>query len=147
VSILELDDVHKHFGGLPAVDGVTLEVDDGEILAIVGPNGAGKSTLLKTIIGLIEPTSGSISFEDVDVTKMSTHRVRQRGVAMVLQTPRPFPSLSVRENVVVGAMFGKKAESFSEVEAREEADAMLDFVGLADKAGLAIDALNLHEQR
>ena len=147
MAILELDDVHKHFGGLPAVDGVTLEVDDGEILAIVGPNGAGKSTLLKTIIGLIEPTSGSIAFEDVDITRMATHRVRQRGVAMVLQTPRVFPSLTVRENVVVGAMFGKKSERLSESDAYVEADVMLDFVDLRDKGQFGIEQLNLHEQR
>jgi len=147
VALLEIDDVHKHFGGLPAVDGVTLGVDDGEILAIVGPNGAGKSTLLKSIIGLLKPTSGEIRIEDVDITKMSTHRIRQSGVAMVLQTPRVFPSLTVEENVVVGAMFGKKSERLPESAAYDEAGAMLDFVGLSDKSEFAIDQLNLHEQR
>ena len=147
MAVLELDAVHKHFGGLPAVDGVTLGVDDGEILAIVGPNGAGKSTLLKSIIGLLKPTSGSIRFENVDITRMSTHRIRQSGVAMVLQTPRVFHSLTVEENVMVGAMFSKKAERLSEPEAYDEAGAMLEFVGLSDKSELAIDQLNLHEQR
>ncbi len=147
MAILELDAVHKHFGGLPAVDGVTLGVDDGEILAIVGPNGAGKSTLLKSIAGLLKPTSGAIRFEDVDVTKMSAHRIRQSGVSMVLQTPRVFPSLTVEENVMVGAMFGRKAERLPESEAYDEAGAMLDFVGLADKSDFAVDQLNLHEQR
>ncbi len=147
MTLLELEDVHKHFGGLPAVDGVTLGVDDGEILAIVGPNGAGKSTLLKSIIGLLKPTKGAITFEGVDITKMSTHRVRQSGIAMVLQTPRVFHSLTVEENVMVGAMFGKKTERMPEVDAYEEAGAMLDFVGLRDKSNVAIDQLNLHEQR
>lgn len=147
MAILNLENVHKHFGGLPAVDGVTLGVDDGEILAIVGPNGAGKSTLLKSIIGVLKLTSGAIKFENVDITKMSTHRIRQSGVAMVLQTPRVFPSLTVEENVMVGAMFGKKAKTFSEFEAYDEAGAMLDFVGLADKSDFAVDRLNLHEQR
>lgn len=147
MTLLELDDVHKNFGGLPAVDGVTLEVDDGEILAIVGPNGAGKSTLLKSIIGLLKPTSGTITFENIDITKMPTHRIRQSGVAMVLQTPRVFPSLTVEENVVVGAMFGNRAERLSESDAYDEAAAMLDFVGLQDKRKFAIGQLNLHEQR
>ncbi|GMQ93615.1 MAG: ABC transporter ATP-binding protein [Acidimicrobiia bacterium] len=147
MALLEIDDVHKHFGGLPAVDGVTLGVDDGEILAIVGPNGAGKSTLLKSIIGLLKPTSGAIRIENIDIAKMSTHRIRQSGVAMVLQTPRVFPSLTVEENVMVGAMFGKKAERLPESAAYEEAGAMLDFVGLSDKSKSAIDQLNLHEQR
>ncbi|GMR02996.1 MAG: ABC transporter ATP-binding protein [Acidimicrobiia bacterium] len=147
MALLEIDDVHKNFGGLPAVDGVTLGVDDGEILAIVGPNGAGKSTLLKSIIGLLRPTSGAIRIENVDITNMSTHRIRQSGIAMVLQTPRVFPSLTVEENVVVGAMFGKKAERLPESAAYDEAGAMLDFVGLSDKSKFAIDQLNLHEQR
>lgn len=147
MALLEIDDVHKNFGGLPAVDGVTLGVDDGEILAIVGPNGAGKSTLLKSIIGLLRPTSGAIRIGNVDITNMSTYRIRQSGIAMVLQTPRVFPSLTVEENVVVGAMFGKKAERLPESAAYDEAGAMLDFVGLSDKSEFAIDQLNLHEQR
>jgi branched-chain amino acid transport system ATP-binding protein/branched-chain amino acid transport system permease protein len=147
VALLSLDDVERYFGGLPAVDGVTLGVDDGEILAIVGPNGAGKSTLLKTIIGLWQPTSGTITFQGTDITSMSTHRIRQSGVAMVLQTPRVFPSLTVEENVMIGAMFGNKSERTAESAAYEAADAMLDFVGLSDKRDAAIDQLNLHEQR
>lgn len=147
MAILELDDIHKHFGGLPAVDGVTMGVDDGEILAIVGPNGAGKSTLLKSIIGLLKLTSGAVRFENVDITAMPTYRIRQSGIAMVLQTPRVFPSLTVRENVMIGAMFGKRADRLSESEADDEATAMLDFVGLMDKGDSAIDELNLHEQR
>lgn len=147
MALLELDAVHKHFGGLPALDGVTFGVDDGEILAIVGPNGAGKSTLLKLIAGLLKLTSGAIRFENVDVAKMRTFRIRQSGIAMVLQTPRVFPSLTVEENVMVGAMFGKRAERLPESEAYEEAAAMLDFVGLASKRESSVDELNLHEQR
>jgi ABC-type branched-subunit amino acid transport system ATPase component len=147
VALLEVNDLHKHFGGLPAVDGVTLRVDDGEILAIVGPNGAGKSTLLKSIVGLLKPTSGEIRFDDVDITKIPTHRIRQAGIAMVLQTPRVLPSLTVEENVMVGAMFGKRLDRLTESEAYAEAAAMLDFVGLRDKGGSAVEHLNLHEQR
>ena len=147
MRLLELEDVHKHFGGLPAVDGVTLGVDDGEILAIVGPNGGGKSTLLKSIIGLLKPTTGAIRFENVDITNTSTHRIRQSGIGMVLQTPRVFHSLTVEENVMVGALFGKRAERLSESDAYDEAERMLEFVGLRDKSDFAIDQLNLHEQR
>ena len=145
--VLALDNVERYFGGLPAVDGVTLEVDDGEILAIVGPNGAGKSTLLKTIIGLWKPTSGTITFGDTDITTMSTHQIRQSGIAMVLQTPRVFHSLTVEENVMIGAMFGNTSGRTTESAAYEAADEMLDFVGLSDKRDAAIDQLNLHEQR
>jgi ABC-type branched-subunit amino acid transport system ATPase component len=97
VPLLELDGVHKHFGGLPAVNGVTFGVDEGEILALVGPNGAGKSTLLKAISGLDPPTGGSIRLGGNDVTGLPAHRARQAGIAMVLQTPRPFSEMTVRE--------------------------------------------------
>lgn len=146
MAVLELVELEKHFGGLPAVDGVTFGFNDGEILAIVGPNGAGKSTLLKTIIGIHPATSGTIRFSGTDITKMSTHRIRKAGIAMVLQTPRIFDSLTVRENVVIGAMFGNP-KGVSESDAYEEADEMLAVVGLSSKADLAIDKLNLHEQR
>ena len=92
MALLELDQIEKHFGGLPAVDGVTVRADDGEILAIVGPNGAGKSTLLKLIVGLESPTGGVVTFDGEDITHDPPHRVRQKGIAMVQQTPRSFPT-------------------------------------------------------
>ena len=147
MRILELEGVEKRFGGLPAVDGVTLGVDDGEILAIVGPNGAGKSTLLKTIVGLEAPTSGSISLAGSDITGLTPHRIRQLGIAMVLQTPRVFPTMTVRENVTVGAMFGTSAGVVSEAEAITHSNEMLEFVGLKDRADDEVTSLNLHEQR
>src|SRR5512142_451204 len=107
MGLLELDRIAKHFGGLAAVNGVTLQADDGEILAIVGPNGAGKSTLLKLIVGLEMPTRGTIRFAGEDITCLPAHRVRQMGIAMVQQTPRHFPSMTVLENVALGALFGK----------------------------------------
>src|SRR5215207_3425392 len=106
VAILELRKVTKHFGGLAAVNGVTMKADDGEILAIVGPNGAGKSTLLKLIVGLEAPTNGTIRFAGEDITRRPAHRIRQMGIAMVQQTPRYFPTMTVLENVALGALFG-----------------------------------------
>ena len=147
MRILELEDVEKRYGGLPAVDGVTLGVDDGEILAIVGPNGAGKSTLLKTIVGLESPTAGSISLGGSDIAGLAPHRIRHLGVAMVLQTPRMFPTMSVRENVALGAMFGGTTGLVSEAEAIARSDEALEFVGLDDRADDDVTSLNLHEQR
>lgn len=144
---LELHDVHKHFGGVPAIDGVSLDVGEGEILAIVGPNGAGKSTLLKSIAGVVKPASGTITLDQDDITGAAVHDIRRSGIAMVLQAPRVFPSLTVAENVVVGTMFGSHDERPSESEAYIEAVDMLDFVGLSGKVHHPIDELNLHEQR
>jgi branched-chain amino acid transport system ATP-binding protein len=147
VAILDLVGVRKRFGGLPAVDDLTLSVDEGEIVALVGPNGAGKTTLLRTIIGLEAPTSGTIRFGGRDIARQSPHRIRRAGIAMVLQTPRTFPGMTVRENVAVGAMFGSVGGSVGEAEALERADEALGFVGLAARGDADVGTLNLHQQR
>jgi branched-chain amino acid transport system ATP-binding protein len=147
VAILELDNVKKHFGGLAAVNGVTMKADDGEILAIVGPNGAGKSTLLKLIVGLEVPTGGTIRFSGQDITRHPAHRVRQMGIAMVQQTPRHFPTMTVLENVVLGALFGRADAHRKEEQALELAREALSFVGLADRSHDPVSNLNLNEQR
>jgi branched-chain amino acid transport system ATP-binding protein len=147
MAILELDKIAKHFGGLAAVNGVTMKADDGEILAIVGPNGAGKSTLLKLIVGLEVPTRGKISFSGQDITGTSAHRVRQMGIAMVQQTPRHFPTMTVLENVALGALFGKPGAVRKQGQALEDAGEALSFVGLVDRSHDPVSNLNLNEQR
>jgi ABC-type branched-subunit amino acid transport system ATPase component len=147
VAILELEQVEKHFGGLAAVNGVTMKADDGEILAIVGPNGAGKSTLLKLIVGLEVPTSGTIKFAGEDITRQPAHRVRQMGIAMVQQTPRHFPTLTVLENVALGALFGNAEAHRKEELALKIGREALSFVGLAERSHDLVGNLNLHEQR
>jgi len=147
VSILELDKVEKHFGGLAAVNGVTMKADDGEILAIVGPNGAGKSTLLKLIVGLEVPTSGTIRFTGEDITRHPAHHIRQMGIAMVQQTPRHFPTMTVLENVAIGALFGGAGARQKEEQALKIASEALSFVGLSDRSHDPVGSLNLHEQR
>ena len=147
MALLELDQVKKHFGGLTAVNGVTLRADDGEILAIVGPNGAGKSTLLKLIVGLEVPTRGTIRFAGENITRRPAHRVRRMGIAMVQQTPRHFASMTVLENVVLGALFGMAGAHGKEEQALKLADEALSFVGLTDRRHNPVGSLNLHEQR
>jgi ABC-type branched-subunit amino acid transport system ATPase component len=147
VAILELDKIAKHFGGLAAVNGVTMKADDGEILAIVGPNGAGKSTLLKLIVGLEVPTRGTIRFAGEDITRQPAHRVRKMGIAMVQQTPRHFPTMSVLENVALGTLFGMAGAHRKEEQALKLAVEALSFVGLVDRSHDAVGNLNLNEQR
>ena len=137
----------KHFGGLAAVNGVTMKVDDGEIVAIVGPNGAGKSTLLKLVVGLEAPSSGTVRFASEDITHHSAHRVRQLGIAMVQQTPRVFPTMTVLENAAVGAMFGSPSGGHDENDALATGNEMLELVGLRDRRHDQVENLNLHEQR
>ena len=146
MTLLELTGLEKRFGGLPAVGGVSLQVDEGEIVALVGPNGAGKSTLLRTVIGLESPTAGRIRFLDADITRVAAHRTRRRGIAMVLQTPRPFEGMTVRENAALGALFGS-AGRLPERAALAKADEMLGFVGLRDRGDDDVGTLNLHQER
>jgi ABC-type branched-subunit amino acid transport system ATPase component len=147
VAILELVGVEKRFGGLPAVDGLSLKVDEGEIVALVGPNGAGKTTLLRTVIGLESPTAGAVRFMGKDISRSAPHRIRRAGISLVLQTPRTFAGMTVRENVAVGAMFGSVGGSVTEPEALERADEALGFVGLGARGSDDVGTLNLHQQR
>ena len=144
MAVLELAGVEKRFGGLPAVDGVSLSVDEGEIVALVGPNGAGKSTLLRTVVGLEKPTAGTVRLQGDAITGLPPHRVRRAGIAMVLQTPRVFAGMTVRENAAIGAMFGGR---MGEAAALDRADDALGFVGLAARGDDDVGTLNLHQQR
>jgi ABC-type branched-subunit amino acid transport system ATPase component len=126
---------------------VTFGIDDGDIVAVVGPNGAGKSTLLKLIVGMERPTSGSIRLGGERIDGLAAHRVRHRGIALAMQRPLPFGSMTVLENAVLGAMFGGADGIVSERQARERAAESLAFVGLDGRAQQPVTSLNLHQQR
>ena len=103
MSLLEVRDVSKHFGELVAVEGVSMNVEDGELRAIIGPNGAGKTTFFNLISGFFPPTSGAIRFDGQDITKLSTHERVARGMARTFQITEIFPELTVFENVRIAA--------------------------------------------
>ena len=126
---------------------MTFGIDDGEIVAVVGPNGAGKSTLLKIIGGLERPTSGDVRLDGESIGALTGHRVRRKGIAMVMQTPLSFGSLTVLENALVGAMYGTGHGVVGEGEARPRALEALAFVGLEGRARQPVKSLNLHQQR
>ncbi|HUG66026.1 MAG TPA: ATP-binding cassette domain-containing protein [Gaiellaceae bacterium] len=126
---------------------MTFGIDDGDIVAVVGPNGAGKSTLLKLIVGLERPTRGRVRLEGTRIDGLPAHQVRQRGIAMAMQRPVPFGSMTVLENAVLGAMFGGGVGIVAEREARRRAAESLAFVGLETRAEQPVSSLNLHQQR
>ena len=126
---------------------MTFGIDDGDIVAVVGPNGAGKSTLLKVIVGLDRPTDGSVRLGGERIDGLTAHQVRRKGIAMAMQRPLPFGSMTVLENALLGAMFGVGNGVLSEREARRRAADALAFVGLDERAGQPVSSLNLHQQR
>jgi branched-chain amino acid transport system ATP-binding protein len=101
--LLELSDVHVHYGKVEALKGVSLTVDEGEIVTLVGGNGAGKSTTLKTISGLRPVTCGSIRFEGEDIVGVPAHRLVQRGLSQAPEGRGIFPGMTVMENLEMGA--------------------------------------------
>lgn len=126
---------------------MTFGTDDGDIVAVVGPNGAGKSTLLKVIVGLDRPTHGSVRLGGQRIDGLTAHQVRRKGIAMAMQRPLPFGSMTVLENALLGAMFGVGKGVLSEREARRRAADALAFVGLDERARQPVSSLNLHQQR
>ncbi len=126
-AILQVRSVSRRFGNLVAVDDVSFDVPEGSIFGIAGPNGAGKSVLFATIAGFYRPTSGSIVFAGRDIVGRGPSDVGQRGLARTFQTPTLFHSLTVRDNLRIGALFGR-AKSDASV------PRILDFLDLGDVA-------------
>ena len=142
MSILEVNNVNKNFGGLKALNNVNLQVDAGTVHAIIGPNGAGKSTLLNCFVGRLEPDTGSVTFDGQSLLGIKPFQINQLGVSRVFQTPEIFGALTLIENVMIPA-FAKRDGAFhmeswrsvaSEGELHAQAMEMLSDVGLEAKA-------------
>jgi branched-chain amino acid transport system ATP-binding protein len=140
--MLEATDLSRRFGGFLAVNRVSFEVREGEIVGLIGPNGSGKSTTFNLIAGALRPTAGSIRFRGEDITGLPAHQICHRGIARTFQIPRPFRKLSLIENVMLAAYFGE-AGGIGLEEARRRAEEALDLVGLPSgtTAGLGAAAL------
>jgi branched-chain amino acid transport system ATP-binding protein len=129
MALLELQGVTKRFGGLLAVDHVSLAIGSGESLSIVGPNGSGKTTLFNLICGVYIPDEGNLVFDGHDITRLQPYHRAHLGIGRTFQIPRPFGTLTVRENVAVGAMFGTQQNQEKVDGALKTADERLKLVG------------------
>ena len=116
--ILELQGIIKRFGGLIALNDISLSVDQGQILGLIGPNGAGKTTLLNIISGSLTPDRGRIRYQGKDILKLSSDRRCQQGISRTFQISRPFSKMTVLENVMVSAIFGDSRQGQEPPQAR-----------------------------
>ena len=142
--MLVVTDLSRRFGGFLAVNRVSFEVREGEIVGLIGPNGSGKSTTFNLVAGALRPSAGCIQFRGQDITGLPSHQIRHRGIARTFQIPRPFRKLSLVDNVMLAAYYGA-AGRIGREEARRRAEEALGLVGLpsggATTAGLGAAAL------
>jgi branched-chain amino acid transport system permease protein len=143
--VVECRDLARHFGGVRALDGLDLQVTQGELVGLVGPNGSGKTTLVNLLAGSLRPTRGSVRIAGRDTAGMAPHRFTHVGIARTYQIPRPFESMTVRDNVAMALMFGREPRRLAE--ARDRAREHLEFVGLSDLEAALPTEVNLHQRQ
>jgi branched-chain amino acid transport system ATP-binding protein len=144
--LLELRQVSRSFGGLAAVKAVDFSVEAGEIVGLIGPNGAGKTTLFNLITGAYRPNGGAIRFEGTEISRMPPHTRCKLGIARTFQLVRPFPNLTVLDNVAVGSVYGRqpaKSRRAAEAAARD----VLEMLGMVDRARLLARSLTLVDRK
>ena len=145
--MLKAANIRKEFGCLVAVDGVDLEIGEGEIVGLIGPNGAGKTTLFNTLTGVLDPEDGTeIRFNGEDLVALDTYEIARSGLLRTFQIVRVFDEMSVFENAVAGALFGNDS-SVSQEEAEERARDALAFVGLDESAEMEAGNLPIAQQK
>jgi branched-chain amino acid transport system ATP-binding protein len=145
--MLEVSDVRKEFGGLVAIDDVSFEIGDDEVVGLIGPNGAGKTTLFNTITRVLKPEEGSaIRFNGQNLLQLKTHEVAHLGLVRTFQIVRVFNDMTVLENAVAGATFGSD-ESIGQDEAQRRAMKALEFINLDDRAAAEAGALPLAKKK
>lgn len=145
MTLLRVEEIRKHFGNLVVLDGVTFSVNEGEILGIAGPNGAGKTTLFNVISGFQRLTSGTIFFGDRNISNLKPHQVCALGIARTFQIPTVLNTLTVRDNVKVGAIFGNKEISEKEIKAYVEE--ILVLTKLEKVQNIVAGTLNLFQKK
>lgn len=143
--LVECRGLARQYGGVRALAGVDLQIRQGELVGLVGPNGSGKTTLVNLFSGAVRPSSGELRIAGLPTAGLAPHLLTHLGVARTYQIPRPFESMTVRDNVAMALMFGRQPRRL--VEARVEADRYLDIVGLSGLADAYPSDINLHQRQ
>ena len=143
MALLEGKGVSKSFGALNAVDQIDFQIGQNEMLGLIGPNGAGKTTLVNLITGVYPLTTGQIVFNGQRIDGLKPARISRLGMTRTFQIVKPFPGMSVRENVVIGALFGKNGAARSTRSAFQEADRWIEYVNLQDYRKASVDQINI----
>lgn len=143
MALLEIRDLSKSFRGLRAVEGVSFDVEQGAIAAMIGPNGAGKTTCFNVIAGVFAPDAGRVRLGGRDITGLRPHEICRAGVGRTFQVVKPFPQMSVLDNVVVGALNAHTRVA----DAKREAVRLIELLHLGAKAGALAASLTLPERK
>ena len=146
MTILEVNNLYKNFGGVNALSNIGFSVTEGEILGIIGANGAGKTTLFSIISGFYPPDKGSIRFRGDEIRGMKPYQICRKGIVRTFQVVRPFRNMTVIQNVTVGKLFGRD-QRMHQGDAEREAESIMDFVGLSSKAHILADEMTLADHK
>lgn len=146
-AYLSIEGVGMRFGGLQALNDVTLRVEKGAVVGLIGPNGSGKTTLMNIISGVLKPTSGRVRFANQTIGDVPTYKVCKLGIGRTFQIVKPFASLTVCENVAVGAMYGRTGNGRSTRASFERARELLEVVGLARVADRPANDLTIPDRK
>jgi branched-chain amino acid transport system ATP-binding protein len=146
MPFLKVEGLTKAFGGLMAVHNLRFQVEEGEIIGLIGPNGSGKTTTLNLLTGFLKPDSGTITFQDMDVTGLPRHRMGPKGMARTFQLTKTFFDFTALQNVMVGRVYGRERAKSLKV-AGEESRQILERVGLGDKAEVLAKDLTLMQRK
>lgn len=145
--ILSCSGLTKKFGGLTAVDEIDFQLKKGEILGLIGPNGSGKTTLVNMISGNIKPTKGEIFFKGRTLKNLKSYKIGRLGISRTYQIVKPFPGMTVFENIAVGAMNGKRSRGKSVKDAFASAEEIIEFVGLTKYKDYMADSLSIASRK
>jgi branched-chain amino acid transport system ATP-binding protein len=147
MSLLEGRGIAKRFGGLNAVEDLTFALETGEIVGLIGPNGAGKTTLVNVITGLLPIDAGTVQFKGRSIDRLRAHERNRLGIARTFQIVRPFRGLTVVDNVLAGALFGRADAGRDRARPAERTEAVLEMVGLSAKARLVAEQLTVADKK